>query len=223
MNATETAVLETVASRPEGFTVNEIGAAIGKSETTVRKALKNLGDVVKDETTGNYRLIVINFSEPTVETEPITCDYPNSHPGYPCNHAVFVDDTEDEPVIDTEQLTAEVTSGEKTITEAYEEIKEAVVRKYQRHATPTTRTVRKNQITGAEVQVLKNGETDRDGNEIKVGTKWATRCLTHGATGQFDKVLDAHYASSYPTFCPECATKIPAEAIGRRRRGTTAN
>lgn len=212
MNATETAVHKTVASRREGFTVNEIGAAIGKSETTVRKALKNLGDVVRDETTGNYRLTVI------------TCDYPNSHPGYPCNHAVFVDDTEDEPVVDTEQLPVE----------AHEEVTEAEVvedqpaeapapKKYTRHQTPTTRTVRTNQITGAEVQVIKQGELPRDHFPFTLSDKWGTVCLTHQQVAGFPKVLDAHYASSYPTFCPKCATKIPAEAIGRRRRGTTAN
>lgn len=89
-----------------------------------------------------------------------------------------------------------------------------------RHTTPTTRTVRTNQLTGAKVQVIRADEVDENlpmASMIGNG-KWVTICHTHNEAQTFSRVLDAHYASSYPTFCPECSKNIPAEAVGRRRK-----
>lgn len=97
---------------------------------------------------------------------------------------------------------ATVTSGDKPAK-----------KKYQRHAKPTTRTVRKNQITGFDVQVLRADEYEVD----EPHGKWVTICLEHDVVGWSDKVLDAHFMSTYPEFCEHCAPLLVGK-VGRRRK-----
>ena len=168
--------------------VKTIVNEIGKSETTVRKGLNELEAAGEVYRDGSCWYAVVNPVDTANDNEAYT---------------KLMDETETE-IADDESND--------------DDVNVYVTKKYTRHETPTTRTVRTNQITGAEVQVVKNGETDRDGNEISITNKWATVCLTHRAIGQFSRVLDAHFASSYPEFCPTCKDAMPIETIGRRRR-----
>lgn len=200
MNATQTAILDTLTVSSSYHTVAELTDMVGKSETTVRKALKELAEQnlvgqVDVDGDGVKRWTVI----PTVTVAEETT-----------NEQAVVDSTDGEPAADS-----------KPSEDAEPEDKPAP-RKYQRHETPTTRTVRTNQITGAEVQVLRAGETSKSGAVMGQSHKWFAVCITHNDLGGFDKVLDAHFASSYPTFCPTCASKMTPEQIGRRRRGSKA-
>jgi biotin operon repressor len=200
MNATQTALLETLAVDP--FTVNDLVAQLEKSETTIRKNLKELeaeGKVRKD--TGHWFLIIETEQHASIEEleAAIAAGEAATSSESPKSDAVE-DSTNDESE----------TAGEPAAT-----------RKYQRHQTPTTRTVRTNQITGARLQVLKNGETAEDGTAYKVSTKWMTVCLDHMTIGEFARVLDAHFASTYPTFCPTCSSKMTEDQIGRRRAART--
>jgi len=162
MNATATAALDALRSAGEaGYTIGNLQDVLGKSETTVRKALKELGELVAKNEDGAWVAVV---EEPAAETAP--------------------------------------------------------KKRYQRHAKPTTRTVRVNQITKTEVQVIR-GDEDAKGVDLEDtdydGSKWATVCITHKQAAGFDLVLDAHFASSYPTFCTECAPKLEGK-VGRRRK-----
>ena len=167
MNATATATLDALRSAGEaGYTIGNLQDVLGRSETTVRKALKELGELVAKNDEGAWVAVV---EEPAAE-EP------------------------------------------------------TAKKKYRRHAKPTTRTVRVNQITKTEVQVIRGDEdpkgVDLDETEYD-GSKWATVCITHKQAAGFDLVLDAHYASSYPTFCTECAPKLEGK-VGRRRAAVEA-
>jgi DNA-binding GntR family transcriptional regulator len=177
MNATATAVLEALNTvAPEFRNVSSLVDIVGKSETTVRKALKELA-----------------------AEELVTVDGRTWMPAPP---VAIEEPAADEP------------------TEA------PAKKKYNRHQKPTTRTVRLNQITKSEVQVLRHGELDQLPKSFDIeateyaGEKWLTVCLTDGQAAGFDLVLDAHYASSYPTFCTVCAPKLEGK-VGRRRAAFT--
>jgi biotin operon repressor len=85
-------------------------------------------------------------------------------------------------------------------------------KKYRRHETPQTRTTRINQITGYKVGVRKTSETPFKG----IDEKWYAVCFEHNTAGGEAKLLDAHWLSTYPTFCPECLPLLDGK-IGRRR------
>lgn len=90
-------------------------------------------------------------------------------------------------------------------------------RRYRRHDTPTTRTTRTNQITKCEVAVLRSDEDEKLAKEHGIDTKWMTVCHTHNHAHGEDRVLDAHWYSSYPLFCAE-VTALVAPAVSRRRK-----
>lgn len=97
---------------------------------------------------------------------------------------------------------------------------EAPKRRYQRHDTPTTRTTRTNQITKCEVAVVRTDEDEATAEKHGIKTKWMTVCHTHNHAVGSDKVLDAHWFSSYPLFCKE-TRKLVQAAVGRRRKDKT--
>lgn len=168
MNATQTAVLEALTASNSYHTVAELVDMVGKSETTVRKAVKEL---LADGTL-------------SVDTIDGKAHYTN---------------------------TPEVADQD-----------ESPKRRYVRHDKPTTRTVRLNQITHSEVRVALTAEEPQVTKNFGVSNKWVTICVTHNAATGSDKVLDAHYASTYPTFCPTCAPKLEGK-VGRRRQLAVAS
>jgi DNA-binding transcriptional regulator YhcF (GntR family) len=162
MNTTQELVLNSITTDKGFATVAELVEATGKSETTVRKALKELateGKVVKN---GNEWSLIAETSK----------------------------------------------------------------KKYK-PANPTTpRTDRKNRYTKAELVVAPADEFDRlakkhssagkfDGYD---GEKWVTMCLTHGTAQGHDLILDAYFRSSWPTFCPECNSKLTPEQRRKVRK-----
>lgn len=60
MNPTQTAIAAQLNSNKQGFTLAELIELVGKSETTVRKNLKEMADVIKDE--NNYRWSILSPS-----------------------------------------------------------------------------------------------------------------------------------------------------------------
>lgn len=164
MNATATQV-KNILDELTGFaTVAGLVEETGKSETTIRKALKEL------ETEGFAHK---NAPGQWENTKPVETD-------------------------------------------------ESPKRRYVRHDKPTTRTVRLNQITHSEVRVALTAEEPQVTKNFGVSNKWVTICVTHNAATGSDKVLDAHYASTYPTFCPTCAPKLEGK-VGRRRQLAVAS
>lgn len=107
---------------------------------------------------------------------------------------------------------AVVVPQDEAVGAALDAIEPPAKKVYRRHATPTTRTIRINQITGYEVQVLRGDEYLPENPPAK----WVTICLEHDTIGESDLVLDAHFLSTYPTFCPSCAPKLEGK-VGRRR------
>lgn len=90
-------------------------------------------------------------------------------------------------------------------------------KKYTRHiGERRTETTRVNQITRHEVGVRKTEHEPHDG----VDTKWYTICLEHNTVHGEDKLLDAHWYSTYPIFCRPCRPVVLPK-VGRRRADVT--
>lgn len=102
-----------------------------------------------------------------------------------------------------------------------DEIKSDTVpkRQYRRHDVPTTRTTRVNQITKTEVAVRRTDENKKEADKFGITDKYYTICITDGTAQGSERVTDAHFLSTYPTFCTTCAPKLEGK-IGRRRKST---
>lgn len=193
MNATQTAIVE-VLSETEGYlTVPELVELTAKGDTTVRTALKVLveaGTVVKT-VDGKKTGYMVQPAPVEAETAPEPAE-PQPAPEAP--------QPQDEAVGAALDTAAAAAKPKK---------------KYQRHATPQTRTTRTNQITKAQIGVRNLAESP----DPRVTTKWYAICLTHNAVHGEDKLKDAHWFSTYPSFCPVCGPQLDGKEGRRRRHG----
>lgn len=207
MNATQTLILDKLAASNSYHTVKEIQEMTGKGETTIRENLKVLlanGDVSKDGKL--YTNTPIVPEAPAMDADVETGrEFDNDHA------AEMAAAAEDEATRTAEDgVEIAIIDGMRVEGPAPEA---PAKKKYRRHEIPTTRTVRINQITKSEVKVASAAEMDVEEPE----GKWATLCLTHDAIVWNDLVLDAHFASTYPEFCPTCAPLLVGK-VGRRRK-----
>jgi biotin operon repressor len=206
MNATQTAILEALTASNSYHSVKELQSMIGKGETAVRDGLKAL---IADDHVGvlveDGKKLYTNIPIVPEDDEPATVE-----------EAIvesFATD-ENEVADELDRLGVEVKNVEGMRVEgpAPEATEAPAKKKYRRHDIPLTRTVRINQITKAEVQVASADEIDVENPE----GKWVTLCLTHDSMDWSDLVLDAHFKSTYPEFCPGCAPLLVGK-VGRRR------
>jgi hypothetical protein len=207
MNATQTLIMDYLTASNSYHTVKEIQAGIGKGETTIRENLKVLladGDVSKDGKLYTNTPIVPEAVEPEVT------EVPKPEPVHASVEAI-------EEAIAAGEAAEAVVPQDEAVGAALDAAEAPAKKVYKRHATPTTRTVRINQITKSEVKVVRADEMDLEDAD----SKWYTLCLTHDHMEGSDLVLDAHFKSTYPEFCPPCNEVLnPADGpslVGRRR------
>lgn len=160
----------------EGYPVAMLVELTGKSETSVRKALKDMmadGDVVKDSG-GNYRYTIVASS--TTPAEEL---------------AAQVEETE---AAEAEAADHVATGDEKPAK-----------KKYAPRRENPPRPIRKNQKTGSELQVVPAGEVP-DGFSTEDPTPpWYTLCHTHHTSVGSKKIMGAWAYSTNPEkFCGGC-------------------
>lgn len=170
----------------ENFTVAELAEQVGMNETTIRKYVK-----------ANSSFFIAGEGRGRYNYGPNVVDA-DREPGD------LVED-EDQPE------DAQIAEPEIAVTDT------PAKKKYIRHIGENrTQTTRLNQITKAEIGVRRTADHPDIAATHGIENKWFAICITHGNAISTNRVVDAHWFSSYPDFCPTCRPLLEGK-IGRRR------
>lgn len=221
MNATQTAIVEALTASNSYHSVAELVEMTGKGDTTIRTAIKvlladgEIGVTIED----GKKLYTVIPEVPEDENGRPFGELVEDEDGAPLPNELQPADaqTPAEPVEVDVQPEAPQPQDE-AVGAALDTAAAKPRKKYIRHETPQTRTTRINQITKAEIGVRKTSETPFPGIE----EKWYAVCLTHNQAHGEEKLKDAHWFSSYPTFCTVCGPQLVGK-VGRRRAHGTAD
>lgn len=197
----------------QGYTVSELMDLVDKSETSIRKALKELigqGVAVKDEN-GNYRRPFYNTDPSEAEMDATMREQMAT--SIPEDEVRPEHDEEEKPSAQQEEL-------EKVLRDSLEDAKKSATdkpakKKYAPRRENPDRPIRKNHKTGSELQVVppadfkvwyeKTEASATNSGEDAVAYAWYTICHTHSMFTGTNKIMAAWAYSTNPEkFCPGC-------------------